>query len=312
MPAPSDPMELLALARSGDRRALGRCISIVEDDRTDAPELLTDTYRQAGRAHVVGVTGSPGAGKSTLTDRLVTEARRTHDQVAVVAVDPSSPFTGGAILGDRIRMQEHASDRGVFMRSMSTRGRLGGLSDGTAKVVTVLDGVGFDPIFVETVGVGQSEVEVMDLADTVVVVLTPGMGDGIQAAKAGLLEIGHVFVVNKADRPGADDVVRDLRQMIELGIPGDWGPPIVTCVATTGAGIEDVTAAIAGHRNHLASGERVYHRRVEQARTAVRRALLHRLSHRLEPAIEHVMPDVLARVIDPWSAARSLEDRNHI
>ncbi|MGF1664821.1 MAG: methylmalonyl Co-A mutase-associated GTPase MeaB [Acidimicrobiia bacterium] len=306
MPMPADPLELLALARADDRRALARCISIVEDDRAGAPELLARTYRQAGRAHVVGITGSPGAGKSTLTDRLVSHARQTHELVAVVAVDPSSPFTGGAILGDRIRMQEHVSDRGVFVRSMSTRGRLGGLSDGTAKVVTVLDGVGFDPVFVETVGVGQSEVEVMDLADTVVVVLTPGMGDGIQAAKAGLLEIGHVFVVNKADRPGADDVVRDLRQMIELGSTGDWEPPIVTCVATAGEGLSDVTAAIASHRDHLGAEGRLEKRRAEQAAVPLRRALFERMRQRAEPGLEDVLPRVVDRTIDPWSAVDHL------
>jgi LAO/AO transport system kinase len=168
--------------------------------------------------------------------------------------------------------------------------------------------VGFDPVLVETVGVGQSEVEVMDLADTVVVVLTPGMGDGIQAAKAGLLEIGHVFVVNKADRPGADDVVRDLRQMIELGTTGDWEPPIVTCVATTGAGLEEVTAAIADHRAHLAGGDRLERRRAQQAAVTLRRALIERVRRRAEPALEHVLPGVIMRSVDPWSAAESLVD----
>lgn len=304
----SDPDELLTAALAGDRRALARCISIVEDDREGSAELVTATYGRAGSAHVVGITGSPGAGKSTLTDRLVTDARIEHPQVAVVAVDPSSPLTGGAMLGDRIRMQEHVSDPGVFVRSMSSRGRLGGLADSTAKVVTVLDGCRFDPVFVETVGVGQSEVEVMDLADTVVVVVAPGMGDGIQAAKAGLLEIGHVFVINKADRPGAEEVARDLSQMIELGVAGDWTPPIVTCIATTGAGIENVTEAIDSHRLHLAEGDRLRLRRTAQAETTVKRAVLQRLSTRLheDDLAMDTMSKVLARTTDPWAAARRM------
>lgn len=285
---------------------MARCITIVEDGRPGAADLLTATYGTGGGAHVIGITGSPGAGKSTLTDRLVTLARRSHDRVAVVAVDPSSPFTGGAVLGDRIRMQEHVSDPSVFVRSMSSRGRLGGLADATAKATTVLDGCGFDPVFVETVGVGQNEVEVMDLADTVVVVVTPGMGDEVQAAKAGLLEVGDVFVVNKADQPGADQVARDLRHMLDSSADTDWDPPIVACVGITGEGSDRLWAATEAHRIHLASDRRRQQRRTRQAASTLRRALGEHIRQRAEPGIEDLLPLVVDRALDPWTAVSRL------
>jgi LAO/AO transport system kinase len=194
----------------------------------------------------------------------------------------------------------------VSVRSMSSRGHLGGLADATAKATTLLDGCGFDPVFVETVGVGQSEVEVMNLADTVVVVVTPGMGDGIQAAKAGLLEVGHVFVVNKADQPGADQVTRDLRQMLELGTAGDWEPPILPCVATTGEGVDEVASAIESHRVHLSSDDRLQQRRAEQTAVMLRRVLVDRMRQRVEPGLEEVLPKVLDRSMDPWTAVDGL------
>jgi LAO/AO transport system kinase len=311
MPLPSDTRELLERARSGDRRSLGRLISIVEDGRPGADDILSATYPMGGVAHVVGITGSPGAGKSTLVDRLIGRYRSGGAEVAVVAVDPSSPFTGGALLGDRVRMQDHASDRGVYVRSMSSRGHLGGLADASAKVVAVLDAVGFDPVIVETVGVGQSEVEVAELADTVLVVVTPGMGDGIQAAKAGLLEVGDLFVVNKADRPGADEVARELSQMLELGHRGDWAPEIVSCSAITGEGVADVIAAIGRHQEHLRAEGRLGRRRIEQARRLIDRAVLAHVATQMRSlAIEAgVLDAVASRRLDPWSAAERMRGK---
>jgi LAO/AO transport system kinase len=256
---------------------------------------------------VVGITGSPGAGKSTLVDRLIGLYRASGNPVGVVAVDPASPFTGGAILGDRIRMQDHVGDPGVFVRSMSSRGHLGGLADATARVVALLDAGGFDPILVETVGVGQSEIEVVETADTSIVVVTPGWGDGVQAAKAGILEIGDLFVVNKSDLGGADQVVRDLTQMLELSPHDDWLPPVVTCSAGTGSGIETMGEQIDEHRRHLASGAGGVRRR-RQIETTIRRAVTARLAADIHsrPIPADVIDAVIARNTDPWSVARSM------
>lgn len=307
MPLPSNPNELWRAARGGDRRAAARVMSIVEDERGDDGVILGLAHRAGTGAHIVGITGAPGSGKSTLNNALISRLRATHEKVGVVAVDPSSPFTGGAILGDRIRMQDHVSDLGVFVRSMSSRGRLGGLADGTAKIVTVLDALEYDPVLIETVGVGQSEVEVMELADTVVVVVTPGMGDGIQAAKAGLLEVGDVFVVNKADLPRVTDIVRELTQMLELGSVGEWEPPIVTTVASVGEGVDDVAEAIAAHRRHLeesGAGAAARRRRTE---IIVKRARLNALAARLDDeGLDGALIDrILNREIDPWAAAET-------
>jgi LAO/AO transport system kinase len=251
--------ELVDRARGGDPRAVARLVSLVEDGSPLLPELatrLTALAVEAERAVVVGVTGAPGVGKSTLTSALVSCYRASGSRVAVVAVDPSSPFSGGALLGDRVRMQEHATDTGVFIRSMAARGRLGGLAEATPQAVRVLASVGFDVVLVETVGVGQSEVDVAATADSVVVVVAPGMGDGVQAAKAGILEIGDLYVVNKADRDGADMAARELRQMMRLGPPpepGDWERPVLRTSAADGSGVGELVSGLAEHR---AWGER--------------------------------------------------------
>ncbi|MDX1448638.1 MAG: methylmalonyl Co-A mutase-associated GTPase MeaB, partial [Acidimicrobiia bacterium] len=242
-------------------------------------------------------------------DRLISEARSRQLTVAVVAIDPSSPFTGGAVLGDRIRMQDHVSDSGVYIRSMSTRGALGGISTATEAAAVILDAAGFDLILVETVGVGQSEVDVMRMVETTVVVLAPGFGDSIQAAKAGVLEIGDVFVVNKADLPGADAVVRDLTQMLELGARGAWAPPIVSASAAENRGIPDLWDALERHRRFL-SGPDGSHRRRQRADLSIRRALLARIGRQVEA--EQISDDlinaVLERKLDPWQAAERLGD----
>jgi LAO/AO transport system kinase len=253
---------LLERLRAGDKRAVARLISWVEDgDRTQLREAAEALNPATGRAQVVGLTGSPGVGKSTLADALVATYRGQGQTVGVLAVDPSSPFTGGALLGDRVRMQRHALDDGVYIRSMATRGHLGGLAWATPQAVRVLDAAGCDVVLVETVGVGQAEVEVAGLADTTVVALAPGFGDAVQVAKAGILEVADVFVVNKADRDGAEVVARDLRQMLHLGEARPWQVPVVMTVAERGGGIDQLAQAIAAHRGQLESSGELEHRR---------------------------------------------------
>ncbi len=307
MSVPATPATLVDALANGDRRALARAISLVEDRREGSDDIVSAAYARGRDAHVVGITGSPGSGKSTLTDRLITGYRASGSQVGVVAVDPASPFTGGALLGDRIRMQDHVSDQGVYVRSMSSRGHLGGLADASSKVVGILDAAGFDPILLETVGVGQSEIEVVETADTSIVVLTPGWGDGVQAAKAGILEIGDLFMVNKADLGGAEHVVRDLTQMLELGPARDWRPPIVVCSARTGDGIDRLLSAVEDHRTHLASGAGIERRR-HRIQLTIRRAMTARIAAEMHsrPIPPESVDRVVARSIDPWTVAREL------
>ncbi|NXY94333.1 methylmalonyl Co-A mutase-associated GTPase MeaB [Streptomyces sp. BR123] len=246
-----DVPQLVAQARDGRPRAVARLISLVEGASPQLREVMAALAPLTGGAYVVGLTGSPGVGKSTSTSALVSAYRKAGKRVGVLAVDPSSPFSGGALLGDRVRMSDHASDPGVYIRSMATRGHLGGLAWAAPQAIRVLDAAGCDVILVETVGVGQSEVEIASQADTSVVLLAPGMGDGIQAAKAGILEIGDVYVVNKADRDGADATARELNHMLGLGEargPGDWRPPIVKTVAARGQGIDELVEALEKHR----------------------------------------------------------------
>src|ERR671922_276781 len=262
-----DVSSLVARAREGRPRAVARLISLVEGASPQLREVMAALAPRCGNAYVVGLTGSPGVGKSTTTSALVSAYRRAGRRVGVLAVDPSSPFSGGALLGDRVRMSEHASDPGVYIRSMATRGHLGGLAWAAPQAVRVLDAAGCEVILVETVGVGQAEVEVAGLADTTLVALAPGFGDAVQVAKAGILEVADVFVVNKADRDGAEVVARDLRQMLHLGEARPWQVPVVMTVAERGDGVQKLDEAIAAHRDHLeAAGELERRRRARAAR----------------------------------------------
>ncbi|THV32224.1 methylmalonyl Co-A mutase-associated GTPase MeaB [Glycomyces paridis] len=271
------PAELVAAARAGDRRATARLLTVLENQRADDDGTASAIAGlvKGGDAQVVGITGSPGVGKSTLVSALIGAWRAASLRVAVLAVDPSSPFTGGAILGDRVRMADHALDPGVYIRSVATRGHLGGLAATTGAAVRLLEGLDFDVVIVETVGVGQAEVEIASLADTTLLLLAPGMGDGIQAVKAGVVEIADVYVVNKADRPGADAAVRDLRAMMSLvrREPYEWRQPICTTVASEGKGLEELVAAIGKHHDWLAGGDRLAEKRRARAAAEIRARL---------------------------------------
>jgi LAO/AO transport system kinase len=308
-----DVAALVAGARGGDARAVARLVSLVEDADPLLPEVARALAPFTGQAQVIGLTGAPGVGKSTLTNELVRAYRAEGHRVGVLAVDPSSPFTGGAILGDRVRMQDHATDSGVYIRSMSTRGQLGGLSAATPQAVRVLEGAGCDVVLIETVGVGQAEVEVAQLADTTLVMLAPGMGDAIQAVKAGILEIADVFVVNKADRDGADATHRDLQGMIALGDrgPGDWRPQVVRAVAARAEGMDEIVAAIAKHRAWLAEHGQLEPRRIHRASVEVEQIALGTVRARIGSlhdgvALPALAAEVAAGRLDPYTAAAEL------
>jgi LAO/AO transport system kinase len=303
-----DPERLVRLLVDGDTRALARAISVTEDGRTGAERVLELAYPAGGSARVVGVTGAPGSGKSTLVSKLIEHCRSRGERVAVVAVDPSSPISGGSVLGDRIRMQDHVDDPSVFVRSMSSRGHLGGLADATAKAICLIDAAGYDTILVETVGVGQSEVEVAVDSDTTVVVVTPGWGDSVQAAKAGLLEVGHVFVVNKADRPGADEAAAALTEMLEMG--GEhrqWVPPVVSTSARDGVGITHLADALDRHAAFLSEGRRLDETRRRRALAEIRRAVRSRVAVAENRIAPELVDAVAARRTDPWTAAAALD-----
>jgi len=315
LPRPHDPSvtELFESARHGSRAALARLLSLVERGGDSAREVGRQTFPLAGNAYTVGLTGAPGAGKSTLTGQVIALRRQMGDEVAVLAVDPTSPFTGGAILGDRVRMQEHALDSGVYIRSMATRGHLGGLALATPEAVRVLDAVGFRWVLIETVGVGQVEVEVAGAADTTVVVVNPGWGDAVQAAKAGLLEIADVFVINKADRAGADDARRDLEHMLDLASlpPGAWRPPIVQTVASRGQGVADVLGAVDSHRDWLHEEGRLTAKRAGRARDELLAIVGERVVQQVRALRDgedftRMCDAVAAREVDPWTAADEL------
>ena len=301
--------EVVAAVRSGRPRALGRLISWIENASSILPLVMKELAPDTGRAHVVGLTGAPGVGKSTTASSLVRALRSRGERVGVLAVDPSSPFSGGALLGDRVRMQEHALDPDVYIRSMATRGHLGGLAAATPQALRAFDAGGFDTVIVETVGVGQSELEVAQTADTVLVLLAPGMGDGIQAAKAGILEIGDIFVVNKSDREGAQALVREIRTMIALTDrgPEDWKPPIVSTVAYQHRGIDDLLAAVDRFRASQIATGRAEERRVARARQEVESIALAKLraAFRLngEVSLDDLAEAVSRGELDPYAAA---------
>ncbi len=306
---------LVERARSGEHRAVARLISLVEDASPLLREVSERLVSHAGGARVVGVTGSPGVGKSTVTSALVGALRAGGKRVGVLAVDPSSPFSGGALLGDRVRMQDHATDPDVYIRSMASRGHLGGLAWSTPQAVRVLDAAGCDVVVVETVGVGQSEVEVAGLADTTLVLLAPGLGDGIQAAKAGILEVGDIYVVNKADRDGAPQVARDLRAMLALAerTEGGWTPPIIKTAAVRGEGTATVAESIDAHRDwQQASGEQ-QRRRLRRAREEIEAIAVGTLRARFDDLHGHADLDALAAEVlsgstDPYAAADTVLD----
>ncbi|MFF0559021.1 methylmalonyl Co-A mutase-associated GTPase MeaB [Streptomyces sp. NPDC020472] len=309
-----DVPELVARAREGRPRAVARLISLVEGASPQLREVMAALAPLTGGAYVVGLTGSPGVGKSTSTSALVSAYRRVGKRVGVLAVDPSSPFSGGALLGDRVRMSEHASDPGVYIRSMATRGHLGGLAWSAPQAIRVLDAAGCEVILVETVGVGQSEVEIASQADTSVVLLAPGMGDGIQAAKAGILEIGDVYVVNKADRDGADATARELNHMLGLGearAAGDWRPPIVKTVAARGEGVDEVVEALEKHRAWMEEGGVLAERRRSRAAREVETIAVTALRERIgdlrgDRRLDALAERIVAGGLDPYAAADEL------
>ncbi|WP_406831651.1 methylmalonyl Co-A mutase-associated GTPase MeaB [Pedococcus sp. KACC 23699] len=310
-PRTVDVPALVESARAGSPRAVARLISLVEDAHPALREVMAALAPHSGTAHIIGVTGSPGVGKSTSTNALVAAFRARGKRIGVLAVDPSSPFSGGALLGDRIRMQDHVLDPEVYIRSMASRGHLGGLSWTTPQALRVLDAAGCDVIIVETVGVGQSEVEIAGLADTTIVLLAPGMGDGIQAAKAGILEIGDLFVVNKADREGADATVRDIRHMISLGDrtePNLWRPPVVKTVAAQAQGIDEVMEALDKHVAWMEETGALRERRVRRAGDEIEAIALQQLRAKMGDlrhgsGVDELAGQVVDGTTDPYAAA---------
>ena len=300
---------------AGDARAIARAISLIEDESPAGAELIRRVFARTGKAYLIGVTGPPGAGKSTLVDRMTAEIRSAGRTVGVVAVDPTSPFTGGAILGDRVRMQAHAADAGVFIRSMATRGNLGGLARATGEVALVLDASGKDIVLIETVGVGQDEVDIVRTADVSIVTVVPGSGDEVQALKAGIMEIADIFVVNKADREGADRMVTSIESNLALQAfaAGEWRPPILKTEATTGTGVRELIETIERFRTHTAATQGS--RRRARAEYRVRELLAQRFVKHVETRVlepgefERTLDRIAAREIDPYSAVDQIFGR---
>ena len=293
--------------------ALARLITIVENERPGAVEILKQLYPKTGRAYLVGITGPPGSGKSTLTDKITSDLRKRGYTIGIIAVDPSSPFTGGALLGDRLRMQDSSHDEGVFFRSMATRGTMGGLSKATASAIELLDAFGKDFILIETVGVGQDELDIIKAADTTLLISVPGLGDEIQALKAGVMEIGDVHVVNKADREGADQLVLDLRLMGELSnAPTSWKPPIMMTIAVENQGIVELTESILAHRKFLEAGEGLRQRRNARIKEQVLNLIRQEISQNIHEMMgnnlvfESVIDKIAARQTDPYSFAKEV------
>jgi LAO/AO transport system kinase len=316
VPAPGrTAADLAERLLDGDKRALARAISLVENDDPEGWALVREVYPRTGRASVVGFTGPPGVGKSTLIGRLVEHARARERQVAVLSIDPSSPFTQGALLGDRIRLTDHFLDPGVYIRSMATRGSLGGLSEATLQAALLMDASGKDDVFLETVGVGQAEVDIIDHADTVVLVLMPGSGDSIQALKAGVMEIPDVIAVNKADHPLTDTMVREIRGVLSLGSQEGWRVPIVKTEASRGEGVEELAEKMAAHRDFIDSEGKLAERRRRNLMNEVVALAAGRLRRRLEaevrddPAVQQLLDEVVSRRLDPATAAAKLLER---
>jgi len=301
--------------RTGDVRALARAISTIEDNRRESRELLKALFDHTGRARLIGLTGAPGAGKSTLVDQLAREYRKQGRTIGIVAVDPTSPYTGGAILGDRIRMQAHHADPGIYIRSMATRGNLGGLARATTDVATVLDAAGKDIVLIETVGVGQDEIDIVRLADVTVVILVPGMGDDVQTIKAGIMEIADIFVINKSDRDGADRVEREIRSLQSLAVRSDkWTPPIIKTVASEGKGIAELASAIAEYESYLQQQDLLRKKKItnwrERLVEMLRESLLERLLRERLPEAEiaRLAAEIAEHRRDPYSLVEEIVD----
>ena len=309
--------DIVKRLKNGDRRALARMVTLIESGAPEVPRYLADLYRHTGRAHIIGITGSPGAGKSSLVTGMVRILRQQDYKVGVIAVDPSSPFTGGAILGDRIRMMELAGDSGVFIRSMASRGSLGGLSATTQNAVRALDAAGYDIILIETVGTGQAEVEIMNIAQTVIVVLAPGMGDDVQAIKAGILEIADIFVVSKADKPGADQTVAELNMLLSLDPErrsAPWRLPILKTSAYKNEGIDHLITTLKNHRDYLNTSGTLAQRAQRQVRSEIERLIVQAILQKLQHLIsddewQTLTRQMLTQERDPYSVASDLLER---
>ena len=316
MSARTTSSDLAERLLAGEKRALARAISLVENGDPAGAELVAELYPRTGKARIVGFTGPPGVGKSTIIGALVKDLRGRDRRVAVLSIDPSSPFTRGALLGDRIRLSEHFLDDGVFIRSMASRGALGGLAEATLQAALVMDAAGFDDVLLETVGVGQAEIDIVDHADTVVLALMPGSGDSIQALKAGVMEIPDVIVVNKAEHPLTDTMVREVRTALSLGPTGDWKVPIIKAVATEGTGIDELLDAIEAHRTHVEESGTLDERRARNLRSEVLGLATARLRRELEARIAEdgsvasLLESVVRRETDPATAAAELLDRS--
>jgi LAO/AO transport system kinase len=315
MARPWTPDELVAGVRAGDKRALARAITLVERRAPEAAHLIGEVYPETGRAAVIGVTGPPGVGKSSLISTLIRQVRASGTTVGVISVDPSSPFTQGALLGDRIRLSDHFLDPDVFIRSMGTRGHLGGLAEATLQAALVLDAAGKDLLFLETVGTGQSEVEIVTIADTILLVLMPGSGDSIQALKAGIMEIPDVIAVNKRDHPAAQTMVNEVRSVLALDTAGDWQPPIVLTEAIRGEGVGELWEAIEAHRAHLGERGRLERRRAANLAAEVLAVSTARARGRVErsleadPQLAALVERVQRREVDPLAAVREIMER---